>query len=273
MNKPPLPGIMKFHRGFYSRILKNRRTLLVCLPFTYKAEKARRYPVIYMHDGQNVFDSATSYSGVEWGAYETAAALAKEEPPLEAIIVGIYNKGKERISEYAPDRDAVRGGGKGREYSEFLVKEVKPFIDGKYRTLGGREETAVAGSSLGGLISLFLILEYPEVFSKAGVLSPSLHWAGHTLLPLAKQKANPGKMKIWLSMGTEEGGRSRKSKNLSESVLDSRKLRDILLAKGFRKNKNLIYYEEKGGRHNEAYWAKLLPDVFRFFLSKPARGQ
>lgn len=264
---------MKFHRGFYSRILKNRRTLLVCLPFTYAADKARRYPVIYMHDGQNVFDSATSFSGVEWGAYETAAALAEEVPPLEAIIVGIYNKGEERISEYAPDRDAVRGGGKGREYSEFIVKEVKPFIDAAYRTLSGREDTAVAGSSLGGLISLFLILEYPEVFSKAGVLSPSLHWAGHTLLPLAKQKADAKKMKIWLSMGTGEGGRSRKSKNLSESVLDSRKLRDILLARGFGKNKSLIYCEEKGGRHNEAWWAKLLPGVFRFFLAKPAQAQ
>ncbi|MDD5209105.1 MAG: alpha/beta hydrolase-fold protein [Elusimicrobiales bacterium] len=266
MNKHPLPGIMKFHRGFPSRVLKNKRTLLVCLPFTYSADKNRRYPVIYMHDGQNVFDSSTSYSGVEWGAYETAAALVKEDPPLEAIIVGIYNKGEERISEYAPDRDAVRGGGKGREYSEFLVKEVKPFIDASYRTLGDREHTAVAGSSLGGLISLFLILEYPEVFSKAGVLSPSLHWAGHTLLPLAGRKADPKKMGIWLSMGTEEGGRPGKLKKPAESVQDSRKLRDILLARGFKKNKNLIYYEEKGGRHNEKYWAKLLPDVFRFFL-------
>lgn len=257
---------MKFHRGFHSRILKNKRTLLVCLPFTYAKEKARRYPVIYMHDGQNIFDSATSYSGVEWGAYETAAALAKEDPPLEAIIVGIYNKGDERISEYAPDRDAVRGGGKGREYSEFLVKEVKPFIDAAYRTLSDRGHTSVAGSSLGGLISLFLILEYPEVFSKAGVLSPSLHWAGHTLLPLAGRKADPEKMGIWLSMGTEEGGRSGKQKKDAESVQDSRRLRNILLTKGFKKNKNLVYYEEKGGRHNEKYWARLLPDVFRFFL-------
>lgn len=263
----PLARVMKFHRGFPSRILKNKRTLLVCLPDSYAAGKARRYPVIYMHDGQNVFDSATAYAGVEWGAYETAAALAQENPPLEAIIVGIYNNA-DRMQEYAPHRDAVRGGGKGREYAEFLVKEVKPFIDGKYRTLSGREDTAVAGSSLGGLISLFLILEYPGVFSKAGVLSPSLYWAGHTLLPLAEKKADAKKMKIWLSMGTEEGGKSGKRKTLTESVLDSRKLRDILLAKGFKKNKGLIYHEEPGGRHNEKYWAKLLPDVFRFFLTR-----
>lgn len=264
--KNTLPHGMKFHRGFPSRILKNKRTLLVCLPASYTADKARRYPVIYMHDGQNVFDSGTSYSGVEWGAYETAAALSEEKPPLEAIIVGIYNN-KERIEEYAPYRDAVRGGGKGREYSEFLVKEVKPFIDAKYRTLGGREDTAVAGSSLGGLISLFLILEYPEVFSKAGVLSPSLYWAGRELLGLSKKKADPARMKIWLSMGTAEGARSGRIKNLTEPVRCSRELRDILLVKGFKQNKSLIYYEEKGGRHNEAYWAKLLPDVFRFFLS------
>lgn len=267
--KSTLPHGMKFHRGFPSRILKNKRTLLVCLPVSYAADKARRYPVIYMHDGQNVFDSSTSYSGVEWGAYETAAALAEENPAQEAIIVGIYNN-KDRLNEYAPYRDAVRGGGKGREYSEFLVKEVKPFIDGKYRTLSGREDTAVAGSSLGGLISLFLLLEYPEVFSKAGVLSPSLYWAGRELLGLSKKKADPARMKLWLSMGTAEGARSGKIRNLSEPVRCSRELRDILLAKGFKKNKSLIYCEEKGGRHNEAYWAKLLPDVFRFFLSKPS---
>lgn len=263
--KNPIREAMKFHRGFPSRILKNKRTLLVCLPASYKAGKGRRYPVIYMHDGQNVFDSATSYSGVEWGAYETATALAEENPAREAIIVGIYNN-KDRLNEYAPYRDPVRGGGKGRKYSEFLVKEVKPFIDSTYRTLSGRENTAVAGSSLGGLISLFLILEYPEVFSKAGVLSPSLYWAGRELLGLSREKADPEKMKIWLSMGTREGGFCGDEEGRNEPLAGARELRRILREKGFRQNKNLIYLEEKGGTHNEKYWAKLLPGVFRFFL-------
>jgi predicted alpha/beta superfamily hydrolase len=137
--------------------------------------------------------------------------------------------------------------------------------------LSGRENTAVAGSSLGGLISLYLILEYPDVFSKAGVLSPSLYWAGGKLLDLTKEKADAGKMKIWLSMGTEEGEKSGELKGLTESVLDSRKLRGILLGKGFIENKNLVYFEEPGGRHNEKYWAKVLPEVFRFFLNNQVR--
>lgn len=263
--KHTLTGTLKYHRGFSSRILKNKRSLLVWLPDSYAAAKSRRYPVIYMHDGQNVFDGATSFMGAEWEADEAAAALANGKPPLEAIIVGIDNNA-DRVDEYTPHRDAALGGGKGRDYAEFVVKEVKPFIDAHYRTLSGRENTAVAGSSLGGLISLYLILEYPGAFSKAAVLSPSLYWAGGSLLDLAKNKADPGKMRIWLSMGTEEGDSSAEAKNLTESVLDSRKLRDILLGKGFVENKDLVYFEEAGGRHNEKYWAKILPEVFRFLL-------
>ncbi len=260
-----LTGTIKYHRGFFSRALCNKRTLVVSLPASYGREKTRRYPVIYMHDGQNIFDAATSYIGVEWGADEAAAALAAENPALEAIIVGVYNT-KDRMDEYAPYRDEVRGGGKGRDYADFLVKEVKPFMDSTYRTLPGRESTAVAGSSLGGLISLFLILEYPEVFSKAGVLSPSLYWAGGELLPLSREKADPSVMKLWLSMGTEEDWVCGED-DPGEPLRGARRLRRILLSKGFRQNKTLFYHEEEGGAHNEAHWARLLPQVFRFLLS------
>jgi len=264
--KPYLPekatvtGAVKYHPGFRSRALGNKRTLAVWLPPSYDRAGARRYPVIYMHDGQNLFDKATAFIGEEWGVDEAAAALAAQ-PALEAIIVGVYNTG-ERLAEYTPFRDAERGGGKGRDYARFLVKEVKPFIDASYRTLSDRRHTTVAGSSLGGLISLYLLLEYPEVFSAAGVLSPSLYWAGRALPGLAEKKAAAGKMRIWLSLGTEEGDGGDRAVALE----DARKLRKVLLGKGFAENKDLVYVEEQGARHSERYWALQVPALLRFLL-------
>lgn len=259
--KRTVTGTVEYHKDFYSRALKNKRTLAVWLPPSYAADKARRYPVIYLHDGQNVFDKATSFIGEEWGADEAAAALAAEAPALEAVVVGVYNTG-DRLAEYTPHRDAARGGGKGRDYARFIVKEVKPFIDATYRTLKGRESTSVAGASLGGVISLYLLLEYPGVFSRAGVLSPPLYWAGGALPKLAGKKAAPGKMKIWLSMGTEEG----EVPGMTGSAQESRGLRDLLLRKGFVENKDLVYVEDQGARHSEKYWAGHVPALFRFLL-------
>ncbi|OGR76569.1 MAG: hypothetical protein A2X32_12275 [Elusimicrobia bacterium GWC2_64_44] len=265
--KPYLPekatvtGAVKYHRDFRSRALGNARTLAVWLPPSYERPGDKRYPVIYMHDGQNLFDKATAFIGEEWGADEAAAALAAQAPALEAIIVGVYNTG-ERNAEYTPHRDAARGGGKGRDYARFLVKEVKPFIDAAYRTLPGRRHTSVAGSSLGGLISLYLLLEYPGVFSGAGVLSPSLYWADSALPGLAGKKAAAGKMKIWLSMGTDEGEGAEKTAALESA----RKLRSVLLGKGFAENKDLVYVEDQGARHSEKYWAGQVPALFRFLL-------
>lgn len=265
--KPYLPGkatvtgAVKYHRDFRSRALGNKRTLAVWLPPSYERDAARRYPVIYLHDGQNLFDKATAFIGEEWGADEAAAALAAEDPALEAILVGVYNTG-ERLAEYTPHRDAARGGGKGRDYARFLVKEVKPFIDASYRTLPDRRHTSVAGSSLGGVISLYLLLEYPGVFSAAGVLSPSLYWADRALPRLAEKKAHAGKMKIWLSMGTEEGDGSERAVALE----DARKLRGLLLGKGFVEKKDLIYVEDQGARHSEKYWAGQVPALLRFLL-------
>lgn len=264
--KPYLPeqrtvtGTLLYHRDFYSRALKNKRTLAVWLPPSYAASRGRRYPVIYMHDGQNLFDKATAFIGEEWGADEAAAALAAQDPALEAIVVGVYNTG-DRLAEYTPHRDGARGGGKGRAYAKFIVKEVKPFIDGAYRTLKDRNNTFTAGSSLGGVISLYLLLEYPKVFSGAGALSPSLYWADGALPALAGRKAAAGKMKIWLSMGTEEGNGSA-----PDPVEQARELRARLLGKGFVENRDLVYVEAQGARHSEKHWARQVPALFRFLL-------
>src|ERR1043166_372084 len=165
--KPPkhsLTGDIRFHDAFPSKFLKDERPLIVYLPPGYKSNADLHYPVLYMHDGQNLFDAATSFIGVEWQADETAEKLIKagKIPPI--IIVGIYNT-LDRMNEYTPTRDAKRGtGGKGEAYTKFVLQEVKPFIDKTYRTKHGRDDTAIAGSSLGGLISLDMAYKHPEGF-------------------------------------------------------------------------------------------------------------
>src|SRR5262249_44323272 len=155
---------------FHSKILNNDRRLIVWLPPGYNTRQ-QRYPVLYMHDGQNLFDDATSFLG-EWHADETATMLIEQKRIEPIIIVGVENTGTSRLDEYTPtegeDRTGAttrRAGGRGELYAQFLIQEVKPFIDANYRTLPDREHTAVAGSSLGGLISLYLGYQHGDVFS------------------------------------------------------------------------------------------------------------
>jgi predicted alpha/beta superfamily hydrolase len=204
-----LTGNIKHHNGFESKILGNKRNLIVYLPPAYEQNANRRYPVLYMHDGQNIFDDATSFAG-EWRADETAKRLIDEGKIVPIIIVAIENAGAARINEYTnttepvyvADKKAIdegkkkkedveTEGGKGEQYAQFLITEVKPFIDQTYRTKADRANTAVAGSSLGGLMSLYLAWKHKDVFSKFGVISPSLWWDNAIPLKLVKVKGAP----------------------------------------------------------------------------------
>ena len=182
-----LTGDIRTHEKFKSRHLNNERTLIVYLPPDYKKDAERRFPVLYMHDGQNIFDAATSFIGIEWQADEIAERLIKAGRIEPIIIVGIYNNA-DRVDEYTPTRDQKRGGGKGEQYARFLVEEVKPFIDKEYRTKPDRKHTAVAGSSLGGLISLYICRQYPDTFSMCGVISPALMWDDGRILKDLRNK-------------------------------------------------------------------------------------
>ena len=154
----------------YSPELDNERDLLVSLPGGY-ATGERRFPVIYMHDGQNLFDPATSFSG-SWNVDIAMAEVSLDG--LDAIVVGIPNMGRERLAEYSPFEHPRLGGGKGQLYLDFLINTVKPLIDEKYLTIPDREHTGIVGSSMGGLISLYAFFRHPEIFGFAGVMSPSL---------------------------------------------------------------------------------------------------
>lgn len=254
--------------------LGNLRDLFVYLPPSYAAGDTRRYPVLYMHDGQNLFDTALSYAG-EWQVDETMERLATEG--REAIVVGVPNMGYDRLLEYGPFAERRHGESRADAYLAFLAETVKPLIDSSFRTLPERASTGVAGSSMGGLISLYAFFKRPELFGFAGVLSPSL-WFGRraTLGFVARAPFLPGR--LYLDTGTREGPpRSHNplmARRISTRVLaDARRLRRVLLRKGYRVGQDLCYVEDPGGRHSEADWARRLPDALRFLLPGPAAPQ
>jgi predicted alpha/beta superfamily hydrolase len=230
----------------YSPQLNNRRDLIVYLPPSHAAGQ-RRYPVFYMQDGQNLFDEATGFGGWEWHVDETLETLS--QAGLEAIAVGIPHAGDDRISEYSPF-DGFRPG-RGDAYLSFLTDTVKPLIDGAFRTQPDPRHTGLFGSSMGGLISLYGFFSRPHVFGFTGAMSPSLWYARGAIYRYVREAPyNAGR--IYLDHGTRENTAARMAKLLAE--------------KGYRAGEDLVYVKEDGGEHNEAAWARRLPDAFRFLL-------
>jgi predicted alpha/beta superfamily hydrolase len=245
----------------YSPQLDNKRELLVSLPTHYSSQNCR-YPVIYMHDGQNLFDPAMSFSG-SWNVDVAMAELSLGG--LEAIIVGIPNMGHERIAEYSPFEQTQFGEGRGDLYLDFLINTVKPLIDERYLTLPDREHTGIAGSSLGGLISLYAFFRHPRVFGFAGVLSPSL-WLGNGAIFSFIEQAPFSPGKLYLDVGDREGARH---------VANALEMRDLLEAKGYRLGRDLLWVEEEMGHHHETAWARRFQAALPFLVppSEPARSE
>jgi predicted alpha/beta superfamily hydrolase len=259
-----LSGEIRMHKSFHSKFLNADRDLIVYLPPGYDADKKRRYPVFYMHDGQNLFDGATSFiPGKEWRVDETAQALIASGKIEPLIIVGVYNAGAQRIDEYTPTPDAkVKQGGRADLYGRLLVEELKPFIDSQYRTLRGPKETGLGGSSLGGLVSLYLGLKYPQVFGKLAVVSPSVWWDNRMILRDVRALSRRPRTRIWLDIGTKEG------RDTAEATGGTRALRDALVAKGWKENSDLKYFEAEGAEHNETAWAERAGPMLIFLFGK-----
>jgi predicted alpha/beta superfamily hydrolase len=268
-------GTIKIAKDVESPQLKNRRDILVYLPPSY-ATSSQRYPVLYMHDGYNLFDEATSYVG-EWQVDETMERLSAEEG-LEAIIVGIPNMGRERMNEYSPFKDGQYGGGHGRDYLSFIVHTLKPMIDRDFRTLPDKRHTGLMGSSMGGLISLYGFFEFPATFGFAGVMSPSL-WFAHNAIFEYVERAAFQQGKIYLDAGTREMGGFWPDQHVLISRSRRyygrvRHLKRLLIKKGYRPTRNLLHIEAKGHGHDEAAWGKRLPEAIRFFLGvKPVNSK
>lgn len=262
-----LTGDVRLHKSFHSAILNNNRDVIVYLPPGYDADAKKRYPVFYMHDGQNIFDGATSFiPGQEWRVDEVAQSLIAAGKIEPLIIVGVYNAGGERVNEYtAAPEQKYKAGGKADLYGRFLVEEVKPFIDKTYRTKTDAKNTGLGGSSLGGLISLYLGLKYPAVFTRVAVVSPSVFWADNQIVHYTEDQARKPALRIWLDVGTKEG---RDAKDAQATVDGARLLKRTLIRKGWDEGKDLKYVEAEGAEHNEKAWAARIGQILEFLFPK-----
>ena len=267
--KHTLTGNIQSHAQFESRILRNRRDILVYLPPGYRRTLRRRYPVLYLNDGQNVFDAATAFGGVEWGADETAQRLIGKRWIEPLIIVAVANTGINRLHEYAPTAGVIdanakrkkRSHGWLRKYGRFLIEELKPFMDRQYRTKPEAEFTGLGGSSLGGLAALVLGLWFPHVFSRVAVMSPSIWWDDGAIFRIVGQIEKKPSLKIWLDTGTHEPGWEQAAV-----------LRDRLVEAGWRLYDDLHYTEAEGADHSEGAWAARFEAVLRFLYPRLAAG-
>ena len=266
-------GTVRKHPSVPSKYVA-ARDVDVWLPPGYERDKGKRYPVLYMHDGQNLFDPKTSYIGVEWGVDEMMTRLIGEGKVREAVVVGVWNSPK-RLAEYMPQKAVEQAGAErlrwfeqqagGRlladDYLKFLVSELKPFIDANYRTLAGRGDTFVMGSSMGGLISAYAVSEYPEVFGGAGCVST--HWPageGVVIDYLRRRLPDPRTHKIYFDYGT--------------ATLDAeyepfqRRMDEVMSAAGYEGGKNWLTRKFEGDEHSERAWSRRLDVPLTFLLGK-----
>jgi predicted alpha/beta superfamily hydrolase len=273
--RPPSAPQLRVHRRFHSHGLRNSRDITVWLPPGYDGARrdgagaARlRHPVVYFHDGQNIFDPATAFLGQAWQAGERAAELVRARAIVAPILVGVANTGENRINEYTPTRgefdgpggEKRRSTGDAKRFARFFVQELKPFIDARYLTLPGPRSTAIVGSSMGGLAALYFALWHPRVFGHAAALSPSVWWDNRVVLrDFAALRRKPD-VRLWLDTGTAEPG---------WEVIGL--LRDTLIGRGWDQGGNLHYAEVPGAEHNEAAWGARIGDVLRWILGREDR--
>jgi len=264
-----ITGEFDLHLDFPATKLGNTRTIIVYLPPGYENEPGDvRHPVLYMHDGQNLFDAHSSSIGVEWNVDETVTRMVEAGKIEPVIVVGIYNT-SDRAFEYTPEPDPSRGGGGARLYADFIVNEVKPFIDENYRTLPGKAHTGVVGSSLGGIVSIYLAWSHPDVFSKVGAMSTAYQWADGHIVRYLEDRLPPTGVTVWLDMGTAEGSSDANRDGVPDIMEYHRQVRDILMEGGLELGRTLRYVEDEGAVHNERAWASRFPQVVEFLF--PAR--
>lgn len=254
VNHGQITGTVKYHRGLQGAGIQDR-DLVVWLPPGYEADSTRCYPVIYMHDGQNIFDPVTSSFGTDWSIDETVDDLIKKKSIEPVIVVGIYNT-SDRMKEYTP-------GDKGTAYMNFIVKTVKPLIDSTYRTKSDRRNTIVGGSSAGGIMSFMLVWEHGDVFSKAICMSPAFRNPGALggwNYVTAVQQSNSRKKDVFFYI--DNGGvglESQLQPGIDEMIA-------ALKAKGYVEGKDFVFLHDSAAKHLEADWAKRFPSALRLVL-------
>ncbi len=261
----PLLGKIHKRADFSSRILAGQRELVVWLPPGYESSPAQRYPVMYFHDAQNVFEPHTAFvPGHYWEIAESAGEWIEAGRLEPLILVGIPHGGERRVDEFTPSRNPQNNyGGQAPLYGRMLTEEVLPFINHQYRTLTGPAHTGLGGSSLGGLVTLYLGIRYPEHFGKLAVMSPSVWWDYRMILRKIVAITHRRRARIWLDVGSNEGSQPR------VTLRDVRLLRDVLVRKGWKPGINLYYYEDPLGGHDEKAWAARSPHMLEFLFPGP----
>jgi predicted alpha/beta superfamily hydrolase len=250
---------LRLHRDFPSVYLPDKRDIVVYVPPGYERRPDSTYPVLYMQDGQNLFDPRTSFiPGQTWQVREhaDAAIRAGEVEPL--IIVGIYNT-PARLAEYTHERNWQMGGGEAAQYGLTLTREILPFIAKRYRVRADRDSTGLGGSSLGGLVTLYLGLRHAEIFGKLAVMSPSVWWNNKSILGYLNERAPEiwDRPKVWLDVGDKEGRRT---------VHDAEALNRRLKANHWVPGATLHFEKAQDGTHDEASWARRVTPMLRFLF-------
>ncbi|MCK6606423.1 MAG: hypothetical protein L6Q59_16120 [Ignavibacteriaceae bacterium] len=243
-----ITGTVVYFRRFRSRYSLAERDIIVWLPPSYKKNTDKNYPVLYMHDGQNLMDPYTSFAGQDWRVDETVTRLIKANLINEIIVVGIYNT-HDRLEEYS-------NGERGNNYRKFITEELKHFIDSNFRTMQGRENTAIMGSSMGGLCSFYTAWDYPGVFSMAGCLSSSFYFNEDNIFKMIESyKGEKKNIRLYIDSG-EDGKK------------DAQKMYCLLTSKGLVLGDDMDYYYDRGAGHNEAAWANRLARPLIYFFGK-----
>lgn len=261
-------GDLRLHE-FRSRIFRNKRFLRVWLPpgYDHPDNAGRRFPVLYLNDGQNLFEPSTSFNGIEWQVDETADRLIREGVVPPMIIVGMDNAARERIREYMPHRSLqpmiVRV--QGTRYPDFLTQDVMPFVSRYYRVATGPENTGLGGSSLGGLISLYTAAARPGLIGRLLIESPSL-WASNRQMIKQCRGVRSWPDRIFLATGTAEAGRPERDRSMVDDV---RELAAIFGRAGLAPNRFRLFVDE-GATHHESAWARRFPDALTFLFGNLA---
>jgi predicted alpha/beta superfamily hydrolase len=248
-----MTGDVRLHKKFHSNALGNDRTLIVYLPPGYEQNKEKRYPVLYLQDGQNLFDEATSYQGIEWGLDETAQRLISSGQMQPVILVGVYNT-EQRTPEFTPPiGSASKSDSRGDQYAKMLADEVKSFIDEHYRTQADRGHTSIGGGSMGALIALYTAKMHPDVFGGVVALSP---WLRINKQPVITDIVGDGAWlkndSAYIDMGTDAG--HNYSGDAADAIPDAQQLLAAAEKAGVTQGKQFVYREIEGGKHNEASW-------------------
>ena len=244
-------GVHILDTAFLIPQLNRSRRVWLYLPPGY-ANSSKRFPVLYMQDGQNVFDDSTSFAG-EWAVDETLDSLSGRVPGL--IVVAVDNGGLKRLNEYSPYDMEKYGRGEGDLYIDFLVKTLKPFIDQNYRTLPTKENTFIVGSSMGGLISMYAVLKYPDIFGGAGIFSPAF-WIAPEILEAVNQNGGRVNSRLYFYCGGKEG--ETMEPGMEKAFDQMRKL----------SGSRMISWVRPDATHTESFWREEFPLFYLWLMEK-----